>query len=136
MRFLLDANAWIGHFRQTSPTVTSHLSQHAASDIALCSMVLAELLYGAERSGPAHRPANFALITGLRQQYVSLPFDDPAAEEYGRIRAHLANQGTPIGPNDLIIAAIALANRLALVTHNTLEFSRIPGLQLEDWQVP
>ena len=136
MKFLLDANAWIAHLRQTSPTVTNRLSQHPASAIALCSMVLAELLYGAERSGPAHRAANFALVVRLRQQYVSLPFDDLAAEEYGRIRSHLANQGTPIGPNDLIIAAIALANKLTLVTHNTAEFSRVPGLALEDWQIP
>jgi tRNA(fMet)-specific endonuclease VapC len=72
----------------------------------------------------------------LRHHYISLPFDDPAAEEYARVRAHLANQGTPIGPNDLIIAATALANQLTLVTHNTAEFSRVPGLTLEDWQVP
>jgi tRNA(fMet)-specific endonuclease VapC len=136
MKFLLDANAWIAHLRQTWPSVTQRLSQHPASDVALCSMVLAELLYGAERSHASYRAANFALIAGLRQQYFSLPFDDPPAEEYGRIRSHLANQGTPIGPNDLIIAAIALANKLTLVTHNTAEFSRVPGLALEDWQIP
>jgi tRNA(fMet)-specific endonuclease VapC len=136
MKFLLDANAWIGHLRQTSPTVTHRLSQHPALDILLCSVVLAELLYGAERSGPAHRAANFALVAGLRGQYVSLPFDDSAAEQYGRIRAHLASQGMPIGPNDLMIAAIALANKVTLVTHNTLEFNRVPSLTLENWQIP
>lgn len=136
MRFLLDTNAWIGHLRQTSPTVTQHLSKHPASDVVLCSVVLGELLYGAEHSGPLHRAANLALVARLRQQYHSLPFDDPAAEEYGRVRAHLASQGTPIGPNDLLIAAIALANKLALVTHNTAEFSRVPGLMIEDWEVP
>jgi tRNA(fMet)-specific endonuclease VapC len=136
MKFLLDANAWIGHLRQTTPSVTQRLSQHPASDVALCSMVLAELLYGAERSHPSYRATNLALVVGLRQQYVSLPFDDPAAEQYGQIRSHLANQGTPIGPNDLIIAAIALAHKLTLITHNTTEFSRVPGLALEDWQIP
>jgi tRNA(fMet)-specific endonuclease VapC len=136
MNFLLDANAWIGHLRQTSPTVTKRLKQHPASDIVLCSVVLGELLYGAERSAAMYRPANQALVAALRQHYVSLPFDDPAAEEYGRLRAHLANQGTPIGPNDTMIAAIALANKLTLVTHNTAEFSRVPGLTLEDWQIP
>src|SRR5216684_4707446 len=99
MKFLLDTNAWIGHLRQKSPTVSYRLGQHPASDVILCSVVLAELVYGAERSGPAHRAANFALIAQLRQQYLCLPFDDPAAEEYGRIRSHLANQGTsPPGP--------------------------------------
>src|SRR5580704_157122 len=82
----------------------------------------------------AHQAANLALIVKLRQQFVSLPFDDRAAEEYGRIRAHLAAAGTPIGPNDLMIAAIALAKQMTLVTQNTTEFSRVPGLALEDWQ--
>jgi len=73
-------------------------------------------------------------VTQLRQQVISLPFDDSAAEEYGKLRAHLATVGTPIGPNDLMIAAIALAHRLIVVTHNTVEFSRVPGLLVEDWQ--
>jgi tRNA(fMet)-specific endonuclease VapC len=66
--------------------------------------------------------------------FVSLPFDDRAAEEYGNLRAHLASLGTSIGPNDRLIAAIDLANGLILVTHNTAEFSSVPGLTLEDWQ--
>ena len=68
-------------------------------------------------------------------QFVSLPFDDAAASVYAIIRAHLESAGTPIGPYDLQIAAIALANGLTLVTHNTREFSRVPGLLLEDWEV-
>ena len=68
------------------------------------------------------------------RQFQSLPFDDRAADEYGRIRAHLAGLGTLIGPNDLLIASIALANGLILVSHNTREFSRVPGLKLDDWQ--
>ena len=67
-------------------------------------------------------------------QYVSLPFDDQAALFYGQIRAQLATLGTPIGPLDLQIAAIALANNLTLVTHNTREFRRVEGLQIEDWE--
>src|SRR5262245_25665403 len=124
MTYLLDANAWIGHLRQTSPSVTQHLQQHPPSAIVLCSVVLAELLFGVERSPLTHRAANYSLVEKLRQQYISLPFDDDAAEEYGRVRAHLANQGTPIGPNDTMIAAIVKSNKLTLVTHNTVEFSR------------
>jgi len=116
--------------------VTVHLSQHPASDVALCSVVLAELLYGAEHSGPAHRVSNRALVANLRGQYASLPFDDRAAEHYGPLRADLASKGTPIGPNDLMIAAIALAHRLTVVTHNTAEFCRVPGLNVIDWQIP
>lgn len=65
-------------------------------------------------------------------EFVSLPFDDQSAVIYGQIRAQLAVSGTPIGPNDLLIASIALANNLILVTHNTREFSRVEGLRLED----
>jgi tRNA(fMet)-specific endonuclease VapC len=64
-----------------------------------------------------------------------LPFDDAAAVVYGEIRAALAQAGTPIGPNDLQIAAIALANDLTLVTHNTREFTRVQGLKLADWEI-
>ncbi len=60
----------------------------------------------------------------------SLSFDDPDAEEYGKLRAHLRGAGTTIGPNDLMIASIALANGLVLVTHNAAEFSRVPRLRL------
>ena len=65
----------------------------------------------------------------------SLPFDDDAAEHFGDIRATLARQGKPIGPYDLQIAAIARAHGLIVVTHNTREFTRVPGLMLEDWQI-
>jgi len=132
---LLDTNSFVDHMRRgPSSNVTAKLAAAPAGSVFLCSVVLAELIYGAFHGGASHQAANLALIAGLRQQFMSLPFDDRAAEEYGQIRAHLAGLGTPIGPNDLLIAAIALANRLTLVTHNTVEFSRVPGLTLEDWQ--
>lgn len=64
----------------------------------------------------------------------SLPFDDAAAERYAGLRAGLEKVGTPIGPNDMLIAAIALANDVTVVTHNVREFSRVPGLRVEDWE--
>jgi tRNA(fMet)-specific endonuclease VapC len=132
---LLDTNSLIDHLRRgPASKVTARLATAPPGSIYLCSVVVAELIYGALRSGPAHQAANLALIASLRQLFASLPFDDRAAEEYGQVRAHLAALGTPIGPNDLMIAAIALANRVTLVTHNTAEFSRVPGLALEDWQ--
>jgi tRNA(fMet)-specific endonuclease VapC len=67
-------------------------------------------------------------------QFVSLPFDDAVATIYGPMRAKLETAGTPIGALDMLIASIALANDLILVTHNTSEFSRIQGLKLEDWE--
>lgn len=136
MKFLLDSNAWIAHLRQTHPTVTIRLRQEASADVVLCAVVLAELHFGVLRSGPKRRAANLALLAKVRQEYLSLPFDDRAAEECGEVRNHLAGLGQPIGPNDLMIAAIARINGLTLVTHNTAEFSRVPGLRLEDWQIP
>jgi tRNA(fMet)-specific endonuclease VapC len=67
--------------------------------------------------------------------FVSLAFDDSAAEVYARLRAHLLSTGLPIGPNDMLIATIALANNLTLGTHNLSEFGRVPDLKLEDWEV-
>jgi tRNA(fMet)-specific endonuclease VapC len=100
----------------------------------LCSVVVAERLFGALRSRDAAR--NRAEVQKFVAGLVSLPFDDRAAAEYARIRADLIARGLVIGPNDLLIAAIAVANGLTLVTHNTGEFSRVVGLWLEDWQTP
>ncbi len=72
----------------------------------------------------------------MRHLFPSAPFDDASAEAYGRLRADLAAEGMLIGPNDLMIAAIALTHGLIVVTHNTAEFSRVAGLTLEDWQTP
>ena len=79
--------------------------------------------------------ANRARVETFTQPYRSLPFDDAAAEHFATIRRHLETLGTTIGPYDLQIAAIALAHGCTLVTHNTEEFSRVPGVLLEDWEV-
>jgi tRNA(fMet)-specific endonuclease VapC len=99
----------------------------------VCSVVKAELCYGAMKSANPER--NFALQQAFLKQFVSLPFDDFAATTFGTIRAQLEIKGTPIGAYDSQIAAIALVNDLTLVTHNTREFERVEGLQLEDWEV-
>jgi tRNA(fMet)-specific endonuclease VapC len=132
---LLDTNAFVDHLRRgPASKVTAKLLAAPPGSIYLCSVVLAELIFGAVRSGPAHEAANRALIAGLQAQCRPVSFNDQAAEEYGKLRAYLTGLGQLIGPNDLMIAAIALANKLTLVTHNTAEFSRVPGLALEDWQ--
>jgi tRNA(fMet)-specific endonuclease VapC len=100
--------------------------------VVLCSVVKAELVYGAHRSRQTEQ--NLKRLDHFFSAFRSLPFDDQAAIVYGRIRALLADAGRLIGPNDLLIAAIALANHAILVTHNTSEFSQVPDLKLEDWQ--
>jgi tRNA(fMet)-specific endonuclease VapC len=83
------------------------------------------------------KPAdNRAKVDALIAPYVCLPFDEAAADHFAVIRLHLETLGTPIGPYDLQIAAIARANSCTLVTHNAAEFGRVPGLPLEDWEVP
>jgi tRNA(fMet)-specific endonuclease VapC len=132
--YLLDTNACIAHLRQNNAQIAQRFLHVSPAEIALCSVVLAELFYGAHH-GPANKlAANLALIVRLQQRFPSLPFDDAAAGHYGEIRAYLDARGTPIGPNDLMIASIAHSRGLTLITHNTGEFSRVPGLALEDWQ--
>jgi len=95
-------------------------------------VVKAELLFGARKSA---RPAeNLRLLERFFATFSSLPFDDDSADRYGSIRFDLERAGTPIGANDLFIAAIAMANDAVLVTHDVEEFSRVIGLRLEDWQ--
>lgn len=133
MIYLLDTNACIHLLNQRRPELIARFRQRSPADIALCSVVKAELLYGAQRS--QRREANLQTLRALFAPLASLPFDDNAAEHYGQIRADLLAQGRPIGPNDFMIAAIARAHGATLVTHNTAEFSRVPGLRLEDWEV-
>lgn len=133
MRYLLDTNVCVMYLNGRSDLVRDRLLSTPTQDTAVCSVVKAELFYGAMKSNNPTR-------TLERQQqflkrFVSLPFGDDAAILFGQIRAQLANAGTPIGAYDLQIAAIALVNSLTLVTHNTREFDRVDGLEIEDWEV-
>ena len=133
MIYIPDTNACIRYLNKPDSPVAKKFVATPSSDIALCDIVKMELYYGAYRS--ARQSDNLALLKQFFLPFLSLPFDDVAADICGRIRALLASAGTPIGPYDLQIAAIALANNLTLVTHNTREFSRVPGLLLEDWEL-
>jgi len=132
MAFLLDTNAWIVYLKSPTSKIRDRLEKLRPADVSLCSVVKAELLHGAEKYG--NRQRRLAILEQLFAPYVSLPFDDRAASAYGQIRHELEVVGKVIGPNDLMIAAIAQSNKLTLVTSDTAEFGRITGLQLEDWQ--
>jgi tRNA(fMet)-specific endonuclease VapC len=133
--YLLDSNTCVEYLRLgTNSLVTRRLSVTPYQKIATCTVVLAELLYGALRS--TNPIASWTQVLTFTGKFNLLPFDARAATDYADIKAHLASLGKMIGPNDLLIAAIARSNGLILVTHNTAEFSRVPGLQLEDWQIP
>ena len=132
MIYLLDTNVCIGYLNGRSPFVRQRLNALEPGTIRLCSIVKAELAYGAAKSRV--REHTLATLDTFFAAFESLPFDDRAALSYGQIRADLERQGTPIGPNDLLIAAIALANQAALVTTNTREFARVKGLEIENWE--
>ena len=133
MKYLLDANTCIDLLRRgRASRVTVKLAAANQADVVLCSVVIGELLFGARRSQQVAK--NLAEVRAFCAGFGSLPFEDAAAEQYAEIRADLAVKGTPIGPNDLMIAAIARTHGLILVTHNVSEFSRVAGLTVEDWQ--
>ena len=130
---LLDTNACIRHLNGRAPNLSTRLESFDLKQLAVCSIVKGELFFGSLRS---QNPTKSRQIQeDFLKDLVSLPFDDAVAEHYAQIRADLANSGTPIGPNDLIIAATALAHNLVLVTHNTAEFSRVKSLRFEDWEL-
>ena len=133
MIYLLDTNVCIKYLRgKNSVNIESKLKAASTGSVAICSVVKAELQYGAERSMLPQR--NLAQLQNFYSGFPSLPFDDRAAIVYGKLRANLESTGASVGPNDLMIAAIAVANGLVLVTHNIAEFSRVPALAIEDWQ--
>jgi tRNA(fMet)-specific endonuclease VapC len=131
--YLLDTNPCIEMLRHQQSPERDCLEQHDPAEIYLCSVVKAALVYGARKSAQVAK--NLALVRTFCEPFVSLRFDDRCAEHYGMIRVELETIGMKIGANDLLIAAIAKNHDLILVTHNTDEFSRVPGLQLEDWHI-
>ncbi len=132
MIFLPDTNACIGLLRQRQAKLIARWQSVKASDMALCSVVVYELRHGAERS--SNPATEHAKIDAFLAPFTSLPFDDASARKCAEIRGELERAGTVIGPHDLQIAAVALQHGLTLVTHNSQEFSRIPGLRWEDWE--
>lgn len=131
MTYLLDTDICIDYLRGSDPTVRDRLLACAPSDVRLCSIVKAELLFGAHNSGKV--AANLRRLRDFFEPFQSVHFDDGAAEVYGSLRSQLRRDGTEIGGNDLMIAAIAVALNFTLVTHNRGEFERVPGLRLVEW---
>jgi len=132
MIHLLDSNTCIRYLNGQSASIRRNLEARQPEEIVLCSVVKAELIYGAVKS--ARLESNLEKLRRFAEPFASLPFDDGAAEVYGRIRTRLERSGRPIGPNDLLIAAITISHGATLVTHNTGEFSRVENLRYEDWE--
>jgi tRNA(fMet)-specific endonuclease VapC len=133
LKYLLDTNACIRYITGRAVSLRDKIIATPANEICVCSIVKAEMFYGAMKSRNPQK--SLREQREFLDQFQSLPFDDAAALIFGELRADLAKKGTPIGAYDLQIAAIALANDLTLITHNTGEFSRIGRLKVEDWEI-
>ena len=134
MTWLLDTNVWIQYLKGPNHPVRSMIAAKKQTDLRICSVVKAELWHGALRYLKAANRR--ALVDETVAPLISLPFDDSAADHYAAIRHVLERRGQIIGGNDLLIAATCLAHDCTLVTSNTAEFSRVPGLKCEDWSQP
>jgi len=130
--YLLDKAVWVALLRDRDEGVRSSLAAKPRASAALCSVVLYELMHGALES--ARPEENAAAIQNLASKHDVLPFDSRAAQQAAAVRASLERTGQCIGLHDVMIAATALSLGATLVTHNVREFSRVPGLNIEDWQ--
>jgi len=130
--YLLDTNACIDYLTARYPKVVARIQGSSPEDLFLSAVVVAELRYGADHS--ARRRANHTRIDALIEEVEPLDFDLAAAAAYGRVRAELEAGGTPIGPNDMLIAAHASSRGLTVVTDNTKEFGRVKGVKVENWR--
>ncbi len=131
MTRLLDTSTCIALIRHKLPDVRKRFQAYQVGDLGISSIVESELRLGADKSADPvknHRQLDLLLLT-----LPVLPYDRACAAAYGSLRVHLTKAGTPIGAMDMLIAAHALATGLILVTANTREFQRVPGLQVEDW---
>lgn len=130
LKYLLDTDTVIHAIRHRPDAVRAAFKRHEGQ-LALSTVSLGELSYGAERSSRPEQ--NLAVIDGLAARLEVLPFESADAAQWGQIRAELARAGTSLGAYELMLAGQARARGLILVTNNTREFKRVPGLRLANW---
>lgn len=131
MKYFLDANICIYFLKGTHPELARRLLSHNPDEIRIPSIVKAELLYGALKSQKVKE--NREKIEQFLLPFKIVEFGNEEAERYATIRSALEKSGTPIGPNDLIVAATTVENDGILVTNNEKEFKRVKHLKVENW---
>jgi tRNA(fMet)-specific endonuclease VapC len=131
MKYMLDTNICIFIIKQKPENVLKRFLQLEVGDICISSITYAELVHGVEKSQA--REKNRLALTIFLSEIQIMPFDDLAAQVYGKVKTDLQKKGTMIGPFDTLIAAHAKSLDLVLITNNTREFARVEGLELEDW---
>ena len=130
LAYLLDANVLSDLVRNPQGMVAAQITAAGEDTVCTSIIVAAELRYGAIKSSSAKLAQRIDMILSALE---ILPLETPADRQYASLRHHLTRQGTPIGPNDLLIAAHALAHDLTVITANVGNFSRVPGLKVENW---
>lgn len=130
MRYLLDTNIVSDLVRNPQGRVTQRIREVGEAQVCTSIIVAAELRYGAARKGSPRLAAQLEAVLGALE---ALPFEAPADAAYGLLRTRLEQAGQPIGGNDLLVAAHAVALRHAIVTDNEREFARIDDLVCENW---
>jgi len=130
IKYMLDTNMLIYTIKNRPKKVREAFREHAEF-LAMSTVTLGELVYGAEKSVQSAR--NLADVESLAARLEVAPFDSEAATHFGQVRAELAKSGKIIGPYDLMIAGHARSRGLILVTNNLREFKRVPGLRVENW---
>jgi tRNA(fMet)-specific endonuclease VapC len=130
MRYLLDTNIVSDLVRNPQGEVATHVRKVGEKNICTSIIVAAELRYGADKKGSPRLSSQLDAVLGALEV---LPFEAPADASYGLLRSRLEKRGTPIGANDLLIAAQTLALGYVIVTDNEREFSRVEGLRVQNW---
>ena len=129
-KFLLDTNIVSELVRRPQGTVAERLTTEGESSVCTSIVVAAELRFGALKSGSDRLQRQVDMVLSAIKV---LPLEEPADQEYANLRQHLESRGEPIGPNDMLIAAHALSLDCTVVTANDREFSRVPGLRVQNW---
>ena len=131
MRYMLDTITCIYVINRRPPKMFDRFKEHCVGEIGISSIALSELMYGAEKSSDPEK--NLASLNNFVIPLEVTEYGQEQAEAYGRIRSYLERRGEPIGSMDTLIAAHAVSLGLTLITNNTREFSRVPGLTIESW---
>ena len=129
-RFLLDTNILSDLVRHPQGVIAQRITREGEKNISTSIVVAAEVRFGAEKSGSERLTTQLEIILSAID---TLPLEEPVDRQYARLRKYLEDRGTPIGPNDMLIAAHALALNCTVITANDREFSRVPGLKVENW---
>ncbi len=129
-RYLLDTNILSDLVRHPQGAIAQRIAREGENRICTSIIVAAELRFGAQKRGSERLTAQVEAILSAIEL---LPLEEPVDRFYGQLRADLEERGATIGPNDMLIAAQALALECAVITANAREFSRVPGLKVENW---